>query len=257
MTAYKDIFIVHTMGKVASTSVYQSLKKHLPAAAYVAHCHFLNIPRLLRRIRNGDANPSLIGLVKNGFEILRMIRENPTARLTWISLVRDPVAREISNLVQNPWLIGRHSVDELNDSAIVPALEYLLRESSYNYTLTWFPEECLPATRLDVFQHPFDRKRGFTVIKNQYRNERLILIQLEKLNLISPDDWFDLVDVPLRITHHNLLSEKPSIGQAFTKAMKLRFRLDETVAEFIYSSLFMTHFYDPNQILEFRNTWVR
>jgi hypothetical protein len=256
MVRYDNIFIVYSMGKVASTSVFAALKQQVPTNSYVAHSHFLNIPKLLQRVRENAKNPALMDFLKQAFEVHKVIRENPSASITWISLVRDPVARELSNILENPWIIGRKKWETIDDSALKLALSYLSRKTSYHYVLSWFDDEFFCVTRQDIFQWPFEQHQGFSVACNPYRNERYILVQVERLSALSCATWRELVGHELTIGQSNQSSAKAEVADGLHKALQASLVLNKQVEAFVYESRFMKHFYLPSDIDGFKKRWA-
>src|SRR5205823_119506 len=93
--------IVYQMGKVGSMSVYESLKK-LDLDVPVYHCHVLNhLEQVERRVKDTLANPvGTLAVVEQGKQIRELMLADPGRKWNLVSLVREPVARNVSHFFQ-------------------------------------------------------------------------------------------------------------------------------------------------------------
>lgn len=90
--------IVHQMGKVGSSSVYDSLK-HAPLKVPVYHTHLLNRQRLDRQLRSLTGNRAGASHLRTSQRLLEDGFDG--SRWKIISLTRDPISRNISAFFQN------------------------------------------------------------------------------------------------------------------------------------------------------------
>src|SRR5688500_779673 len=110
----KDIISVHQMGKVGSTSVYHTLQEALPGY-HIFHTHQYHAETILKVMRKAITDdhripPHLHDSLKFRYWVQVATRaiargaEKRAPQVHIISMVRDPVARNMSALFEN---IGR------------------------------------------------------------------------------------------------------------------------------------------------------
>ena len=124
-----NIFVVHTMGKVGSTSVYKCLKGTYEAY----HCHYLT--SLDRKEDN---------------EVLRSIIKRKS-RCKVITLIREPVRRNASAFFN---LVSVHKIE--NDFSKYP------HEAPH----VFLDKEIKGFWGVDVFREPFNREKGWQIYDN-------------------------------------------------------------------------------------------
>ncbi len=140
--------VVFTMGKVGSTTVMYSLEKSgLPNPVF--HTHFISrdhINKTFELIKSWGMGPKMPLGMRQGVGLQRL------GQLTWdkkrwkiITMVREPVAREISDLFQNPHHFPH--LLKLDGAAFISGAIAELQEilSTFdpqtNYTVCWFDWE--------------------------------------------------------------------------------------------------------------------
>ena len=138
------VCLVHQMGKVGSSSVYYSLKDKLDMPVY--HTHFFSV----QGIQNAkaffrDANAAVPYNILFSQVLRRLL---PIMHPTIITLVRDPIAREISGYFQLGDRVF-HALQEV-DGQLVNDNETILQEvqtlilklrDPNHYIHTWFENE--------------------------------------------------------------------------------------------------------------------
>jgi len=153
--------LVYQMGKVASSSVFKSLKKVPGIHAF--HIHRLN-PENIASVREehilrGDLPPDEnegIYLYKKLFQF----RKKP-ARI--VTLVREPVSRNISAFFQN--LISFEKIPNAHEIiGIENLLSNFVQKYNHDVPLKWFDIEMKSTTGIDVYQHSFPRHKGYQCI---------------------------------------------------------------------------------------------
>lgn len=100
-----------------------------------------------------------------------------------ITMVREPVARDISEYLT---LFGKGDYI-LNDrvctdtyKGVADLLEDLSQIGTFGYEFEWFDRELKRFTGIDIFSHPFDREKGYSVIKQG--NTEILVLKVEKIN---------------------------------------------------------------------------
>lgn len=168
MIRHKDHIdvIVYTMGKVGSSTVSTSLKS---IGLKCVDVHFLYWERIVCALSSAFQNPEIKQIPPHFFDSL--YAHNAIARqdrVRIISLVRNPILRNISAVFQNtPKQLG----DDFE--AIMARLQdYPTRTPDY-----WFETDFIPLTGLDIFQMDLDRTADHFRLCNA--NLDILILKLE------------------------------------------------------------------------------
>ena len=102
-----DPILVYQMGKVGSITIQTSLERtyrDLGLNVPIHHVHLMNLSLedCEIRLRDEYANLSkVLGAVGNGLELRKTLEKTPEQRLKIITLVRDPVARNVATFFES------------------------------------------------------------------------------------------------------------------------------------------------------------
>lgn len=234
--------LVYQMGKVGSSTVCKTLdNKEIPNL----HVHFVS-----REIWRSAANIYL----ENGenlpphFHTGRLLRQ----WLNWtehqvqvVTLVRDPIAREVSKEFEMGSLL-EIPTDDVNESLRV-LRSRLTSPDALNFPYTWFDREILPTFGVDVFDHPFNREEGFGRITQ--KDVDILILTLEQLDDLVPTVLSDFVGRSLQLKKDRVRSDK------VYAAVKKRLRLEERTVRRLYDCEWMRHFYTDRNIEQFVERW--
>jgi len=179
----KQNLIIHTPGKVGSTSVYVTLKQVLAYTHNVFHFHFLSKDGITGEINtNLNSNRKSLPLhLIDSQQYARFFNHNYDEDLKVIILLRESVNRYISETYQNlnKFFPKKHNADvkEIND--------YILSGLQNNEHITivdnWFDIEVKGNFGIDVYKNDdLVRRDGYWYFKNG--NTDLYIINLEDLN---------------------------------------------------------------------------
>lgn len=164
--------MIYQMGKVGSSSVYQSLKKY--GCHPVFHVHRLN-PKNIEAVsrdhlrRSGRSKDERLGLFLYEHIFLQKIPVNI------ITLIREPIARNISAFFQNFELfMGEkyHCSADVDD-----LISRFLAEYNHDVPLKWFDDELQAVSGVDVYKYPFPKKEGISHIEEGHC--RILILKLE------------------------------------------------------------------------------
>lgn len=240
-------FLVYTMGKVGSSTIYRTLQQTLPFHKHIYHVHFLS-DRWLDQIlpsRDETFHPN----IAHGRSVRSALMERTDLEWCIITLVRDPIARDVSDLLQNwPAWFGQRTVDEVSLDEVLA--KYQARE--HGYPEEWFETELKPFLGFDWLAHPFDRERGYT----NYQTERgtILCLKLERLDEVVEEAFQTACGMPLALKHSvNRSEDKP--GKRLYQAVKQVYKPTQEKLDRVYSSAYMQHFYTPNEIQAFKQRW--
>jgi hypothetical protein len=180
----KDSIFVYQMGKVGSSTIEKTLRKSVHI-----HNFFDNDPCWI--------NPRLsfpgykYWLLYRPFLFFRRQVFKSRAEKKIITLVRNPLDRNVSMYFQNlhaflvqaytGFPIGRdkHVMPLARDGGVRVLVDIYNRLFPKDYPLNWFDNELKRLSGIDVFDYPFDKDLGYSIIaKGSYK---ILVLTAEKL----------------------------------------------------------------------------
>ena len=239
------LVVVYTMGKVGSSTLAATLRKVLKNRP-VFHVHFLSKEwiELNADIEWHQKN------INNANRIKDFIEQHPKTKIKIISIVREPVIRDLSNIFENPHLFFPDKV--INEMGFGEFLTKLPK-INHDYTLQWFEKEFKAYLGFDIYQHPFDKQSGYSIY--QYGNWDILIIKLEKLNDCYKNAFKEFLDIDVQ----ELIIENDS-NQVETRKYysMLKEVYNEPLEELqkIYKSKYMRHFYTNEEIKSLERKWA-
>jgi hypothetical protein len=253
--------IVFQMGKVGSRTVYESLvrayrKRHQPVDIYHSHilCNFDNSESVIRKER---PNPeATLAEINAGRELRQRIDESPEQQWRIITLVRDPIARNVGTFFQVldehiPHWKERYSANVLTVEDIQTA--FLNARSIHSEPVRWFDEQLLPVFGVDVFSEPFPRETGYKIY-NLNSRAPVLLIRLEDLNRIGALAMYEFLGLEdFEIFSTNIGDEKE-----YAELYRL-FKTHPLPHEYVremYSTKYAQTFYTKSEIERFTLKWM-
>ena len=190
---------------------------------------------------------------------LRAIRrkiDRTKSTMNVISLVRDPIAREISNIFHNM----RFYTELMNDTGGVNTEKTVDHLNSYfanydeesDYVCTWFDKEILDTFKIDVYAIPFDHSRAYSIVAND--QAKLLLLRMEDLPVVFTEAIKDFIGLTVPLIRSNEASSK-EYYEAY-KVVSRRIILPQAVCERVYASRFAQHFYSNKLRSDFVKKWT-
>ncbi len=263
----KEPLLVFQMGKVGSSSMVGSLAANLPKHK-VFQIHFLSddwITRVVDQYREASrltGRPSIDDhVLASRYLARRFKRRRSGERLNVISLVRDPVERNISTFFQAfpVYMANVRTIDDVDGvrgiqtDELVRLFQEDFGEDRHAVPTVWFQTHLQPAFGIDVFATPFNHDKHYQIIENE--RARVLLLRAEDLDtsLIPAVREFMGVELP-SVAHRNRAEDKGYAGTY--RAFKDDLRLDESYVDDLYSTPFMRHFYTPEEVATFRRRWL-
>nr|WP_272503382.1 putative capsular polysaccharide synthesis family protein [Salinibacter ruber] len=151
------------MGKVGSSSITESLVNY--GVWPVHQVHRLNPDHIaeVRSERERRGFRERDNVDGRGLKLHRQLIE-PERPAKFISLVRDPVSRNVSAFFEN--FVGRN-VDEWDvPNSLQGLVDAFLREYSHSVPLQWFEREPATTLGIKVYERSFLPKRGYATFQN-------------------------------------------------------------------------------------------
>lgn len=260
---YYEVFlpiVILTMGKVGSTSVYETLKRSY-SQDRIHHIHNLSdsVEMVAQNLLKKSAPiPRHIREACFLRKQLPLIKEN-CGRWKIISLVRDPIGRNISAFFQNiektpvrGFINNFTQLYNNNEIDISEIIKVFLERFNHIEPLTWFDRELVKNFNFDVFRLPFDKEKGYQI----YDHEKIELLvmrmeDLSKIGSVAIEEFLGLTKVEL---YNDNISQRKNYYPAY-KAFLSEIRFSDDFIRTMYDSKFMKHFYTDKEIQGFSVRW--
>jgi hypothetical protein len=260
------------MGKVGSTTIVRSLHalKNLDRPVY--HSHLLNWPRIReteahrKKLFRTDRYSHLKRPWLNRFVRRQIDKGFKNGKWKIISLVRDPIARNVSTFFENLDIsvveankFYRVSSDYYDFDPLTVSLETLgelidiyFKRFRHDTPLTFFDTEFRGVLNFDVYDHPFQKSKGYDIYSGD--DFDVMLIRLEDLNRVAGEAFASFLD----IQNFELVSS--NVGQLKIYAplygtFKQQVAFPKRYLDRFYDSKFMRHFYSQTEGERMRSAW--
>jgi len=275
----RDPVLIHTMGKVGSSTVARSLSGEMGERS-VLQVHSLSAKALAqdeehhRKLARSFARtewerrfyPYYVWRGQHVRKLLaRRIRQGrPPIRV--ITLTRDPMARNLSSLFQNMRLLfdydieaelGNRSIDQIKSDVIglfmdnyVAGSERLANDCD---PLTWFDAEMKDVLGVDVYRERFPKENGYSIYESPIA--RVLALRLEDFKRCGVPAIGKFLHLPndFTIKSANVGSGK-RYGDVYRRVVS-ELRPPGEYLDRIYNSRMMRHFYTRTERAAFRRRW--
>jgi len=257
--ANKPFVIIYQQGRVASTSVYESLyDSGISFPTY--HIHSISAENTQKQIDSAKLSGSKVFrhlYVGNMLSIALANHKAQKHASPWkvISIFRDPLAI----------MISLHFLNAKEDSNIfssnVSALKHFESLFSTNdpsnwAICTWFDDVFYDELGIDVYQHPFNTDTGYTIIKEEKLD--ILLLRFEDLSQAFKNgcpELFGSEEGVFELKHANV--HKNSQHDARLSYIKQHLKIPREFCDRVYSTKLVKHFYSPKQIEELTLKWAK
>ena len=227
------VIAIYTLGKSGSSSILSTLQRKF-LIFNVYQLHFINC----EYIRENHSDDFATRNIDKANKFLRKHSKNKTK---YISLVREPVSREISSFYQNRQLYFKNVFP--ND---FKAINNLIESRGYDLALNWFDYELKKHLNFDVYSQPFDKTKGFSIYKIDSNIELMILRTdyINKIGIVAINKFLN-TDIK-QMKSVNVGNNKSN--SLYQKQMKSEFKLSDANLNKIQNSKFMNHYFTPKEI---------
>lgn len=246
------------MGRVGSVSVYTAVKaayQEISLDVPVYHKHYIsNFELIVERIQADlkDPAPALQFDRQLRDTLLSDIQAGQPVKI--ISLVRDPVARNVSTFFYAfPQFIPDWKEKEAQK--LLPASELnTIFESKQRFILTafnWFDEQIKDTLGLDIFAVPFDKTQGWQIYEKGL--VKLLILRMEDLYRTGEDAVRKFINLPhLKMVKVNTGEER----EAYELYRRFLIHpISQEYLEMTYSTQLARHFYTDEEIERFIARW--
>jgi hypothetical protein len=237
----KPPIVILTPGKVGSSSVYYTLKKE--SKHQVFHIHNFSEVGIEKSIRDhihSNRKSKPLHLIVS--IILRKKLSTYSGKLYIISIIREPISREISSFFQNTDQhkdILENKKLEIDTNMAQKMLRKKFEADICKELKDWFDLEIKSNFGIDVFAKKFDDK--YVISHNN--NNHLLLLKMEELDTVFPSairDFLNL-DAPLKLQKANVGDNK-YYAKTY-RSIRKSIKLDSKVISQVVNSTFFQHFY--------------
>lgn len=249
-TRLSNPVLIYQMGKVASTSIYASLKESTDFDVF--HAHRLNPENIAKvkeeHLQRGDVPPD----DTRGLYLYNRLIKPRRKSTRIITLVREPVGRNISAFFQN-----LESFERMKDAHSALEIEELVRDFIHKYNhdvpLTWFDEELRATTGIDVYQHPFPHQKGCQRIDDP--PFRVLVMRHDLADEVKGSRIAEFLGLDsFHITRVNVSSSK-EYAETY-RAFLASIQLPEDYVDRMLSSKYARHFYSPEEREALSRRWT-
>jgi glycosyltransferase involved in cell wall biosynthesis len=251
--------IVYNMAKVGSRSIVDTLNT-LKLGVPVYHRHVLHdLENMEKHIK--ETNPdhaATLNEIGEGIKLRKMIDDDTEKKWKLISLVRDPIARNVSRFFQSieyeEILPNARKLLESGSASIEDLLDIFLNKWERSSGLVWFDKQLEPVFNIDVYEKPFPWDKGY----DDFHKGRfsLLVIRLEDLDKCGEQALQEFLGLPtVKLTKSNVGADK--WYKSAYKDFISQLTLPDNYLDEMYNSKFARHFYSEKELKAFRAKWSR
>ncbi len=240
------LFLVYSMGKTGSSSVYYTLMRDFPFNK-VLHVHFLSDywyswfydqnKKSKKKVRNQILSDNAKNYINKKKDIVT------------ITIIRDPFSRSISDYFHS----NENRLADITDNQIMKEISesYYIQSNS----IEWFEKDYNSHFNLDIYSLPFDTARGWEVYNFDAKNKAL-LIRLDVLTSKFEDAFYSLMGYNVKsLFITNRREENKTISERY-KTFKYNYTEDKVSVEKKVNSKFVQHYFSKNQIKYFKERYI-
>lgn len=259
------IFAVHSIGKVASKSIFAALKKSIDSPVY--HLHYLNeasFNRMYTWFVSNTSYKSNHAEIMDGKSFRNLFLKHKDD-LKWkiVTLIREPIAWQISylfeiTLIAMPQLIQGN---KFNSKSFYKTIKNSLSNSigtpifNFSFYQNWWDSEFSSIFGFDILSKPFDKSKGWEIYN--IGNVSTLVIQYEQLNNVFEQAFKEFgISKTISLPEINKTSEKP-LGNFNHKKIINEFKLESSILNALYNERIVNHFYNQEQIDSFIRKWKK
>jgi len=239
------------MGKVGSSTIREALHAH--PGRHTIHSHWINPRSLDRPARIVDERRRRSNRYGDRDEIGRRIHRlivEPRVPADIITLVRDPIARNVSSYFQH--LDEIWGVKRAHQRITMPELlRGFLDVFEHDEPLNWFDDEIRDVFGIDVFDSPFPTDGWATVDHDPFR---LLVMRADVEDDVKTSTLETFLDLrPLSLDARNVGEDK-AYAEVY-RAFRDQLRLPASHINRMLDSRYTRHFFDEKTIDRFHARW--
>ena len=191
-------------------------------------------------------------------EYIKILKSRKLVKI--ITMIRDPISAKLSLIFQRltpskyreyGFVVIPPGTSFAKSVAEVMASRRLAKSDTMCEQFDWFDNELKAISDIDVYANPFDREKGYSIIKRN--NVESLVMKLEKLNSME-QVIAEFVGAPrFKLKNDNEGDNKPY--KYLYKQIKKAIKIPRETFDFYYKDPRMSHFYSEDEIAGFLNKW--
>jgi hypothetical protein len=265
------LILVYQMGKVGSSTVVRSLSAH-NFPSFNVHTFDPFFLKRGQKIFRSEFNAT--GMVPKTLwdqQLIRRLLKLPSSGkpLKIITLVRDPVARNVSHFFQWPNMIMEQSNSgyhlrspvfnydrKFKAEAIADELAelFMTQFKLHERPLIWFDKELKHNFGIDVYSCDFPKKKGYCIYSNGKTDA--LVIKLEQLGSIAQAAFKEFLGIDSFVLVDANIGREKETSDLYSRFLD-SIKLPPDYLDTMYTSRFVEHFYGRKEIDGFRARWSR
>ena len=246
LRAGKMPILVHQMGKVGSTTICSELRRNsgLPP---VFQTHFISRASLEEANRITDDWGRKSTHLKVGASLMPLFEGRDETSQPWriVTVARDPVARQLSDVYQNPEVVGSANGATPDSNHVIEYLmDYFVNfDEKEDYVCQWFEREIIDQMNIPLYETEFPKDKNYQLIEHD--GIRLLAFRIEDyLDILNEgvafNEWLGQ-QVQMNASRSNSASDRDSFKSYLR--VKDGLKIPVTALEKIYDTKFARHFY--------------
>lgn len=237
--------VIYTLGKSGSSSIYYTLMKRYPFKKFF-HVHFLSD----YWIREVFPNTPHVRNIHKAEEYFKYKNKHTDRKTKFITLVREPIGRDISGFFQNYRLMNI-KIDKENFESIL----IQIKERGHDLALNWFDTDFKNFTGYDIFDIPFNKELGYQIYIIDDKTE-LLIIRTDKLSDVFVEAMQKYTSITFDKLYNFNISSSKSDGDLIEQ-VKSNYYEDNNSLEVVYNSKFMKYFFTDEEIDKYKQKWSK
>jgi hypothetical protein len=247
--AKKTPTIVYQMGKVGSRSVTDSLIENgLYPVAHIHRMNPANIESVKAEYRKHKQKPRNERI---GLWCYKNISRNIRQRAKIITLVREPISRNISAFFQNYQRFTGHKYGQSNFQTD-QLIKMFVSEYRHEVPLIWFDNEIKQTLGVDVYEHEFPKERGHMEIRKG--RIELLVIKTEISDSSKEAAIAKFLDLENFELKRSNIGNQKYYADAYQK-FKNEICLPQSYIDQMLTSKYTQHFYSNSELEEIHRKW--
>lgn len=248
--------LIFQMGKVGSSSIKESLRARLGSSVPLYQVHALmDLDAMEQKARRSDGYtpdpPDEIAWYRH---VERFVKASGNKKFLLVSMVRDPVARNISAYFQDlhkflPDALERHARSQLR---IADLCADFFQRMDHAYCLEWFDRQMLPFSQIDVYAAPFPKHVGYQIYTRG--NFKLLVLRVQDLDAQIAAAMQEFFNIPnFKLVSTNRSAAKPYA--ALYREFLAEIIVPSAYLDAMYHSKFARHFFSSQELSAWRTFW--
>lgn len=238
--------LIWQMGKVGSTSIGDALRSINVTSTQL---HVIDSERLDNIVReHNERGFAVPDHISDALRLQALIK-NSSEKFRIISLVRDPIERNLSALFES-WEVYPPSYSQAEGPSALA--EWFVMNFDYS-VLNWFDHEIINSTRINIYNTPFDHNSKKLLIETD--RIKIMVLRKEDSQIQKKKNLEDFLDIPeINIGYSNISDLKNR--SALWNTMRTSAKVSSILLDNVYKSRMVRHFYTDYEIEKLRMKWA-